>query len=610
MQTRVYDAHSHALRTRMLLVHCDARASPCGLHILLPSRTKRSFRRAMTGAQLKIPFMSGYFNGLLFLVVDILCLWAIHRGLLALQGLWVCTRIRNGKPVRLQRSHIPVVSGELLMHQRPGPNILVLANLLFIILAFVASLGVNGESSKEQFRVELTYVSHISADPKRDYGPKIKRLRPRIFLKCKKSRDDDASVDYWPGAFNTTQDAQLSDLFGFRDRNGVQHHVNPSTLVCQSRPMMPMLSIENCTPPKSGCSAPIDPLVNKISFFGQNGTAEGMPMKRWWNEPIGNGNKQLTLLHRTVKRSSGSIAKRGDRLLCLELPLVGSDNAEGDELLNCFLLRWNAKDTEARVSFGRILIPRVKFPLIDSLTIDLNITTAEGTIKWDYHLYKEKLFSEGLRQIGDESVSLSDVIDNVVSRSVIAHIPDAKPHIERVQKITVIEPSSWICMLIIVISAVVLGFMREIITVLSMNKGTYIQTLLGANRYDVLSSMLRDAEEGANSLETIGKAAIIAAYVSEDGTQRIGMIGEEREPTALSGRSEFRISQTHDRPNRTSSLSLDRPYSLERPMSPERPYSQDAAYSQDRTYSQDRAYSQERPYTQDMPYSPNRPYGT
>lgn len=512
---------------------------------------------------LEIPFRSGAFNGLLFLVVDIFCLWAIHRGLLALQGLWICTRIRSGKPVKLKRSQIPVVSGELLMHQTTGPNVLVLVNLMYVVLAFVASLGVNGRSGTERREVMLMYVSKISADPETDYRQGIRRLRPRIFLQCKELSDENTSVNYWPGAFNTTQNAQLADVYDFRDRNNEQHHVNASTLVCQRRPMSPMLKIENCTPSSTGCSAPTDARPNILTLFGQNETKVGVHSKPWENELIGNGNKQLTLVRRTVKHAKGDDARPGDRLICIELPLVGSDNAEGDEMLNCFLLRWNESDDEARVTFGRIVIAVEKFERLDDSSVTLNLTTATGSIKWDYNLYKEKLFSEGLRQIGDESVSLTDVMDNVVSRAVVANVPTVTPRTAKGQEITIVETASWICMLIIIISAGVLGGMREIIAVASVSKGTYIQTLLGANRYDVLSSMLRDAEEGQNSLETIGKTATIAAYVTEEGTQRIGMMNANREPSRLSGRTEFRISQTHDRPSlqtneRTSLHSQDR----------------------------------------------------
>lgn len=64
---------------------------------------------------------------ILVLVVDFPTLWAIQRGLLALQAYYLHKQARSGRSVPLARSRIPIVGGELCM-------VLKTAVIFFVLL--------------------------------------------------------------------------------------------------------------------------------------------------------------------------------------------------------------------------------------------------------------------------------------------------------------------------------------------------------------------------------------------------------------------------------------------------------------------------------------------
>lgn len=100
-------------------------------------------------------------NAVIFFVVDIFGLWAIHRGLKGLQSYYFYRLARTGRSVHLARSRVPIFSGELLQGGTRTGVIFVLANAAAIVLAFLATLEVNGETVLVLNPVPLTNVATV-----------------------------------------------------------------------------------------------------------------------------------------------------------------------------------------------------------------------------------------------------------------------------------------------------------------------------------------------------------------------------------------------------------------------------------------------------------------
>lgn len=95
---------------------------------------------------LEIAWPSRAVNAAIFVVVDVLGLWAIHRCLRTLQCFYLYHVARGGRRIPIARSRVPIFSGELLKSTTWLGRSFVLANFGAILLAFFATLGVNGET--------------------------------------------------------------------------------------------------------------------------------------------------------------------------------------------------------------------------------------------------------------------------------------------------------------------------------------------------------------------------------------------------------------------------------------------------------------------------------
>lgn len=487
-----------------------------------------------------IHVQSGLVNGFVFIVFDIIALWAVHRGLMALQGLFISFRVRSGKPVKLKRSSVPLLSGELLVQERRGPNILVILHGLALILAFAAAFGINGTSKPLSQFVKRKYISII--DIPRTIDRTRARLRSRVFLRCKKLSDFDTTthsarkIEYKEGAFDVTNGATLQDRFSFKTSDGKQHHVNASRLECQDGAM---ITLSKCEPASVGCESATD--ANEVTltlYEPAKDPRKGSALVP--DERIGNATT-LHLLRRTVKSSTNEKkARPNDRLICIETPLAGSDSTEGSERLNCFLVRWSKDRSSARVAFGHITTPKAEFDQIDKKPVKLEILTAMGQVSPTND--NEFLFSEGLRGLGSGSYSLEDTIDNLVINAIAANRQSDDVKQFKMKDITELKLQTVVCLSVLAVSAIVLVALREIIKLILMSKGTYVATLLDANRYDTLSSMLRDADTGAHSIEITGKHATLGVYDTDNGAQRIGHVPSTKEPSKFQGVGEYRPS--------------------------------------------------------------------
>lgn len=116
----------------------------------------------LTMKHVELPLPSGIIGGFAFLFIDILCVWAIHRGLQALQGYFILRPVEKRKGIQLKRSRVPITEGELLKTSPTNVN-LVLLNTFFFVLPLFAALGINGETVSRSIPIHRAYLLTINA---------------------------------------------------------------------------------------------------------------------------------------------------------------------------------------------------------------------------------------------------------------------------------------------------------------------------------------------------------------------------------------------------------------------------------------------------------------
>lgn len=145
-----------------------------------------------------IPIQSRYVNAFFFFFVDIPVAWAIHRGLLALQGYYYYKLAYSGHRVPIARSRVPLVSGELLRGLTRFPSIFVLGNVAVLVLILFATLGVNGETRDLWIPNAFTNITSLSS-----IVHKTPSGHKKYTISC--SEESDTDVKYWPVAFNQSE---------------------------------------------------------------------------------------------------------------------------------------------------------------------------------------------------------------------------------------------------------------------------------------------------------------------------------------------------------------------------------------------------------------------
>lgn len=104
----------------------------------------------------------GVVNALIFFVIDVPALWAIHRGLLALQGWYLFLMASSGRDVAIARSRNLIVAGELLRGVSRLPSIFVRANIAVLLCVFGATLGVDGDMRQDWERASFRNITTFS----------------------------------------------------------------------------------------------------------------------------------------------------------------------------------------------------------------------------------------------------------------------------------------------------------------------------------------------------------------------------------------------------------------------------------------------------------------
>lgn len=471
--------------------------------------------------QLVLPIQSGISSAILFVAVDVFSIFAIFSGLMTIQGYILCRALHAGKTISLKRTRMSLFGSELLVKQSYHPHWLAVMQLGMLCLVLFASIGVNGESRALHEVIVRPYISTIHAHHLGTFEAATKKLRPRIFLKCKQENANNTHVDYWAGAFYATENATLKNLETFQDENGRQRHVDPTSLVCQDHQNKPMLSLSNCMPVQNaGCSAAIDDVTSSVTFYPES----DMLLKHMQTVEL----EDVVKFRRKIQSSTGGVVKKDDVIICMQAAFSGVEMESNQLFLNCFLIRDNNTNNyaTAQAAFGRIIIDREILTTNTLNTVPFNVSTAMA------HLYSptsttsgslEMLLMEGLHGISLGSYSLSDAIDAVVVQSVIAAVVEPEKETlyeETVSNFTVISEYSWVVSLCLLFLSLI-AFIVNLITIpLAKRQGIYIESVMKANEYDAVSSLLRSQYEG-KSLTHLGKTTQLCLGRLKDGTLQI-----------------------------------------------------------------------------------------
>lgn len=141
-------------------------------------------------------------NAILFFLVDTPAVWAIHRGLMALQGLYMYKLTKAGRKVQLARSRVPIIAGELLMGVSRLPSAFVLVNIGVFLCIFFATLGVDADEQDVWKRGSFSNVTTLTIPSTISNTSKYSIHEPgdARYLTCMTSNETHAQ--YWPSAFN------------------------------------------------------------------------------------------------------------------------------------------------------------------------------------------------------------------------------------------------------------------------------------------------------------------------------------------------------------------------------------------------------------------------
>jgi len=104
---------------------------------------------------IRVPLSSNFVFAIMFFLVEVLVLWAIHRRLKALEDYYQFRAVLNDTPVPIQCSFIPIISGELMAGRTRDPSVFILAFTAVIVLA-IAALG--AEVASDQLWRPVSYT--------------------------------------------------------------------------------------------------------------------------------------------------------------------------------------------------------------------------------------------------------------------------------------------------------------------------------------------------------------------------------------------------------------------------------------------------------------------
>lgn len=446
----------------------------------------------------RVPLQSGVVNALIFVVFDVVALWAIHRGLVALQGCFLHWTAKRGTKVRLRRSRVPIFAGYFMQGVTRLPSLVLVANLQVLVLVFVAALNVNGETESTFEPVNLRSITQLGLPVDSSF-----RLNTRFILDCRTSND--THIVYWPVAFDT----------------------RISTVCQKGAPgVEPMFSISDCSPVHVGCFGSRDEVINVPI---QLSASEGRFTRRF-------GQPQSNVVWRKVNdtRESNTVAV-GSFITCIRIRPTSVQ-------WECLVLQPLPVINEFNITFGRV---RSSSSRLDSGNWEVfRIIGTSATLRWELNSEDSSttllqddliLFGAGMRRVNDVfDPTLAEVMDSIVTESTLA-MPTDNITVYKTgnRSITEISISSIVIYTVLALLAICLFAAKECVLFVAekiVSDSSTIRTTFDVFEYDTLSNFLRAEIDSAQDVPASGQPALL---VYTNGVMRIAKVEESAAGMAL-----------------------------------------------------------------------------
>lgn len=452
---------------------------------------------------LRLPFGSNYVCAFLFVFVDILGLWALHRGLVALQAYYHFRAALRGGIIPLKRSRVPIVSGDLLSGRTRIPSLFVLAHIAFVGLCFSATFGVEGESQTYWKRIDRSFLTTVIPH---GWGMKLGKdpvdLRG-IGFKCREGNRSSLSV--WPLAFNT--DKPL--VFGKKGESGRPEIQNlkidrESTVCMKGNPEVRPIFLAKCTW-TSDCDihSTNDRRLGAINLTKPLNTSRSLLRKGFVVNAVPGIPRPILEHGQPITIPVGGFFAR-------QYPAVTEMHGRNATFIifagSTFNNKTNNVLSWGTMSWENVSNPTFVYLRINSITVDPPFTV--GT----WHFIRDnkvptgsgmalKLFGDSLRMEAANGTAQ----ENRGKRSV-----------------TFVEDYSLVIYGFLALCALLLGPAREVIIFFVVRMGGRRKTELFFSDYDTLSSILQEKMESTRGIDSTGKTAFASKYVDDSGKERVG----------------------------------------------------------------------------------------
>ena len=440
---------------------------------------------------------SSYVNAVTFFLFDIPIAWAIHRGLHALQGYYLCRIALSGRPVPVARSRIPIVSGELLRG-----TFFIIANFIALVIMFFATLGINGETQdlwEPIPRTKITTLSSVNNDSKFE-------MPKEQVLAC--SNRSETQVYYWPIGFNLNSTNSPTDI----ECQKAAPRTKPM-LVAQCVPLAGMpCFLENDDPLKSILKMTIDRSYKKIwnhseyfvdeyRFSNSSATKFGTH-----NDSVNElrGKEGHAFVVRTKPNADNRILKKGSFVALFR------DSNTKHLFLSIGVV---VKD------FKGVSTIRRPFQILPNTlgSDEFNLfRTLRGQVRGLYEIGERFLQLDIPRFV--ESLLLNSLRANSVTHPTVVY----KKYPNR--NATIISGATIVLYAILFACALVLCFMKELLTFVLVYRNQFHAYELGFNDFDELSRTLRSEMEKSNDLPLSMSFAELGIPLEDRGITRVSPV--------------------------------------------------------------------------------------
>ncbi|PXF44035.1 hypothetical protein BWQ96_06208 [Gracilariopsis chorda] len=380
-----------------------------------------------------IPIESKYVNAVVFLIVDLLCFMIIiGSSLQKVQARYTRRRLQRGYRVHLRESRFAHFLPGILKDGLRRTRLLILSYLLLVLVVFLLTLTINGETEVMQKTISRQYITALAAAPF-DYNSA--RLHPSVFSHCVETSTTTSSVTYYPTAFNTIENQTIFDRMAFRNKQGEPVPIDSESKQCQSFQNVPsLLTIPRCGKDMHECSNVEESDMFLLQILSKKNDIEDpwQSVKRLTTR--GSGEDSLVLFHANVKPIRPVLATTPyNRLICLQRPLRGSRFSGAAVWFTCVLGTWSqfADRFTFRVGVASVSFLRWEDSLRQKFIPDVTafqIMTTEAVLPWSYTTGGEDAIVNALVPVSEDTVSARSFLDGLVARALIAQEVSATPY--------------------------------------------------------------------------------------------------------------------------------------------------------------------------------------